>query len=237
MLWAREQIDELCAEILARGSDTPFMAALRGALAEGIFDRSVAIDELRTFLIAGHETTASALAWTVATLAEHPQLVGAVRAEAQAAADARTPEHVAEIEATLRLVKEVMRLYPPVPLNLSRAIEPTTLGPLRLARNTRVDVCSYVIQRLPWIWPDPNRVEPLRFVSNPVAGTWIPFLLGPHTCLGARLALIELPLIAARLIDTFDFVLPSGPPRVNLRVSLNPGGLEILARPRESAVR
>jgi cytochrome P450 len=232
ILWARQRLDGLCEEILARGRNTQFMTVLRGALAKGELDHDTVIDELRTFMIAGHETTATALAWTVATVASHPELLRGIRAEARMAVEARTPDDVAALEASLRLVKEVMRLYPPVPISISRAALPTNLGSIRLTPGTLVDISSYVIHRLPWIWPEPDRVEPWRFVANPLPGTWIPFLLGPHTCIGARLALIELPLIAARLVGAFDFELPKGPPRVNLRLSLNPAGLEILAKSR-----
>lgn len=229
---ARRFLDELCGEILERGAETPYLSALRAALADGAFSRETAIDELRTFLIAGHETTATALAWTLATLAEHPRLAGPLRDEAPLARRASTPEDVAAMEGSLRLVKEVMRLYPPVPISISRAVEDTELGSLPVPRGTPVDVCSYVLHRLPWLWPEPERVRPERFEVTPAPGTWIPFLIGPHTCLGARVALAELPLVAARLADAFDFTLPDGPPRVNLRLSLNPAGLRVLARPR-----
>jgi cytochrome P450 len=229
---ARRFLDALCETILRDGADTPFMATIRDALADGSLDHATAIDELRTFLIAGHETTATALAWTVALVASRPELLTALRGEAAAAAAARTPEDVAELDATLRLVKEVMRLYPPVPLSTSLAVESTTLGRLQVRRGAIIDICSYVLHRLPWSWPEPARLDPGRFLTAPAPGTWIPFLNGPHTCIGARVALCELPLIAARLIDAFDFGLPAGPPRVNLRISLNPAGLVITARPR-----
>ena len=106
---------------------------------------------------------------------------------------------------------------------------------MQLRRGVAVDVCSYVLHRLPWLWPEPTRVDPGRFAAASAPGTWIPFLIGPHTCLGARVALCELPLVTARLVDAFDFELPAGPPRVNLRLSLNPAGLVITARPRRAA--
>lgn len=229
---ARRLLDGLCAEVLERGGATPFLTIVREAIADGTLDRATAIDELRSFLIAGHETTATALAWIVATLASQPELIPPIRAEAATAVNAQTPEDVAKLEGTLRLVKEVMRLYPPVPLSIYRAVEHTTLGPLQVARGTRVDVCSYLLHRLPWVWDEPERADPDRFLGAVAPLSWIPFLIGPHTCIGARLALLELPLVAARLIDAFEFALPKGPPQLNLRVSLNPAGLLITAKSR-----
>lgn len=229
---ARRFLDGLCAEVLARGGDTPFMSALRAARAEGELDGPTAIDELRTFLIAGHETTATALAWTLATVASDPSIAAPLRPERELAARARSSEHVAELKATLLTVKEVMRLYPPVPLSVSVANADTSLGDLPIPRGTLVDVCAYVLHRLPWLWPDPDRFDAQRFVTPPPPGTWLPFLIGPHTCIGARLAMLELPLIAARILDAFELSLPDGPPRVNLRLSLHPAGLRLAVRPR-----
>ncbi|MBK6462410.1 MAG: cytochrome P450 [Myxococcales bacterium] len=67
---------------------------------------------------------------------------------------------------------------------------------------------SYLLHRLPSIWPDPERVDPERFLTTPAPGTWLPFLMGPHTCLGMRLAMMELPLVAARLLHAFELTLP-----------------------------
>ncbi len=125
-----------------------------------------------------------------------------------------------------------MRLFPPVPLSVSQATVDTELGPLSVPKGTRVDVCSYLLHRLPWLWEEPAAFRPERFVAAPPKGAYIPFLHGPHTCLGIRLAEIEVPLVTARLAGAFDFELPDGPPRVNFRLSLNPGGLKLRVKRR-----
>ncbi|HQY61189.1 MAG TPA: cytochrome P450 [Polyangiaceae bacterium] len=229
---ARRFLDAVCGEILDTGADTAFMSALRGGVSSNAMDRRTAIDELRTFLVAGHETSATALAWTIAEAAAHPELVAPLRAEAASSSRARTPDDVAALEGTARLVKEVMRLHPPVPISISQTVRDTSLGRLDLPRGTRVDVCSYLLHRLPSIWPDPERVDPERFLTTPAPGTWLPFLMGPHTCLGMRLAMMDLPLVAARLLHAFELTLPEGPPQPNLRLSLHPKGLLIRAVPR-----
>ncbi len=101
-----------------------------------------------------------------------------------------------------------------------------------VARGTPIDVCSYVLHRLPWHWADAERFDPQRFLETPTPGTYFPFLLGAHTCLGARLAMVELPLMTARLVDAFDIRLPEGPPKLNLRLSLHPANLKIAVKPR-----
>jgi cytochrome P450 len=228
---ARRWLDDLCEEILRVGRDTPFLSALRGALARGEVDRATVIDELRTFLIAGHETSATAVAWVIALLAEHGELAEPLRREAQLAPGITTVAQVGELEITARWVKETLRLYPTVPLAVSRAASDVRLGRLEVAHGTRIDMSCYVQHRLPWHWPNPERFDPDRFSRPPSFGTYLPFSMGPHTCLGQQLAMIEVPLLVSRLASQFTFELPEGPPRPNLRVSLHPAGLTIIARP------
>lgn len=101
-----------------------------------------------------------------------------------------------------------------------------------MPRGTRIDFLSYVLHRLPSHWPDPLRFDPSRFHAKPAKGTYLPYLHGGHTCLGLRLADLEVPLVTARLAGALRFELPKGPPKANLRLSLNPGGLEVRVRRR-----
>ena len=229
---AREQLDELCELLLAEGGPTPFMQALRSALAQGQLDHSTAIDELRTFLISGHETSATAAAWAVAMLAQHPREAARLVEEGQRAERIQAPEEVAELDHSVRFIKETMRLYPAVPLATAQPVRDVRLGRFDLARGTQLDISCFVQHRLPWLWPEPERFDPDRFYSTPRAGSYLPFSLGPHTCVGLQVAMIELPLLVSRLAAHFELELPEGPPRLNLRVSLHPAGLRAVARPR-----
>ncbi len=221
---AQRWFDDVCSQIFEHAKDTPFMDALRGAVADGRMTRRTAIHEIRGMLAAGHETSATAIAWCVAMLAVHPEQSEAVANEGAAAAQATTLADVRDLRATLRWCRETMRLYPPVPMSISHAIRDTTLGSLQIPRGTRIDVCSYVLHRSPELWQDPDRFDPDRFLQAPAANTYIPFLVGPHVCLGKHLAMVELPVVTARLAQKFTFELPMGPPQPNLRISLHPKG-------------
>lgn len=227
---ARRTLRELCTEILERGGDTPFMDALRRGLAEGALDRETALDELRTFLVAGHETSATALAWTLAALAQHPELAAGVRAEASRAEAARRPEDLNDLVHTERWIKETLRLFPAVPISVQQSACSGELGRLRLHVGTRVDLCSFVLHRLPSLWPQPERFDPQRFELPPAPGSYLPFLAGPHVCLGRRFAMLELSIATARLAAAFEFELPEGPPKLNLRLSLHPEGFRLRLR-------
>lgn len=227
---ARMWLDGLCRELLQHGGDTPFLRELRSALASGEMSEVAVLDEIRTFLIAGHETSATALSWIIALLAEHSEAAERVRGEAST----RGLEH---LDYTTCVIKESMRLYPPAPLSVSVAMQDVTLGDLFVPRGTRVDISSYVLHRLPWLWPEPKVFRPERFVEfdDRHTGAYFPFLLGPHRCIGAGLAMLELRIVSAMLAQAFEFELPEGPPRANLRVSLHPSGFRMRVVARRSA--
>jgi len=219
---AVHHLDRACAEILEVGRGTPLMIALRSMLGTGQIDRRTALAELRGLLIAGHETSATALAWAVAMLAQYPALAGPLREDGLAAASVTLPHEAKNLHAALRWVRETMRLYPPVPLSVSQSTRPLTLGRVEMPARSRVDVLSFILHRSPSLWSDPDEFQPSRFLTKPRPGSYFPFLVGPHTCLGIHLAMLELPLVLSRLAASFDFELPDGPPEVNLRLSLHP---------------
>jgi enediyne biosynthesis protein E7 len=221
-------VERLCRELLTQGGDTPLLRALRGARDRGELSEQVVLDELRNFLIAGHETSATALSWVLALLAQHPEAAERVRAEVAS-------QGLERLEYTTCLVKEALRLYPPAPFSVSVAMREVVLGDLLVPGGTRVDICSYVLHRLPELWPEPERFRPERFLDfdDRSTGAYLPFLLGPHRCVGAGLAMLELPLVTALVAQAFDFELPEGPPRPNLRVSLHPADFRLRVRPRQ----
>ena len=233
---ARAELDALCGRLLQSGGSTPFMTALRGGLARGELDRATVIDELRAFLIAGHETSATAAAWSLAQLAAHPEFAADIVAEGKEAASFTSAREVGGLTASARFVKETMRLFPAVPLATAQPVRDLRLGRLDLPRGTQLDISCFVQHRLPWLWPQPKIFDPERFSVAPREGTYLPFLLGPHTCVGMQLAMLELPLMLSRLAAEFEFELPAGPPTLNLRVSLHPAGLQLRARARRSTV-
>lgn len=235
---AQEWLDGLGREVLRDGASTPFMDALREGLRAGALDEQTALDELRTFLVAGHETSATALVWTLALLAEHPEVQARVHAEVAAAGPLDTVEAVNGLRYTVQVLQESMRLYPPVPVSISRATRDVRVGERQVPAGTLVDVSSYVVHRDPRWWPEPDRFDPDRFEGNTALrpGTFLPFLLGPHTCIGMRFALLELPLVLAELVSAFSFSAPQ-PPRVDLRLSLHPAGFRLALAPRPQTAR
>jgi cytochrome P450 len=229
---ALAHVNDLSEEILRHSKDAPAIEALHQARSEGALSHEQVLDNVRGLLIAGHETSATAASWSVSMLAQHPNLAESLVEERRLTESAGSLKDTMALTKAHRWARETIRLYPPAPVSISQAMEDTDLGGLFVPKGKRVDVCSYAIHRLPWLWENVGAFNPDRFTEHPRKGTYIPFLHGPHTCLGIRLAEIEVPLLTARLAGAFLFSFPKGPPSPNLRVSLHPSGLLVQVRKR-----
>lgn len=195
---------------------------------EGLSDASL-VDNLLTFVAAGHETTALALTWTLRVLADHPEIERRVLAEiAGLGADlADDPRAVDRLAFTRQVVLEVMRLYPPAPLIVRRAAADIRLGDTVVPAGQAVHVPVYALHRHRLLWDRPDVFDPDRFAPGPSAArdryAYLPFGAGPRVCIGMGLALTECLVILATLLPAFRFV-PERPgmPAAQFRVTLRP---------------
>jgi cytochrome P450 len=164
------------------------------------------VDNITTFLEAGHQTTALALTWSLYLLARAPEWQDRVRAEVTGVAGGLPigPEHMDALPVTLRVLKESMRLYPPAPVMLRQATQACTLGDVALPKDTNLMISIYVVHRHRALWADPDRFDPDRFLPEREQqiprGQYIPFGFGPRTCLGMPFALVEGLSMLATLI-------------------------------------
>ena len=140
-------------------------------------------DELMTMLVAGHETTATALAWSLERLARSPATLDRLEAELDAGRDGY-------LDAT---VSETLRVRPVVPFALRELTEPMRIGGFDLPAGTRAAPCGWLLHRRPDIYPDPDAFRPERFLEAPPGTyTWIPFGGGTRRCLGASFSMFEM---------------------------------------------
>ncbi|WP_424185645.1 cytochrome P450 [Actinokineospora sp. G85] len=182
-------------------------------------------DHMMTLLLAGHETTATALAWSLHELSRHP---AALRA-AQAAADAGDDAHLQAV------AKEAMRLRPVIYSVGRRLTEPTVVAGHRLPRGTVVSPSIGLVQRDPDNFDAPEEFRPERFLdASPESGTWIPFGGGVRRCIGAGFSLQEAAAILKAVLVRYDLEPVGSPERAKSRnITLIPsGGAKIIARRR-----
>lgn len=163
---------------------------------------------LRAVLIGGHGVPAAALASIVWELARRPELVARLRVEAEGSARGGAPP-AAHLPLAEAVVKEVLRLHPPVWLMTRVAPEDTSLGPWRLRRGDEVLVNAYLIHRDPRWWPRPDEFDPARWAAHRPGPAYLPFGAGPQVCLGAVLAMRQLTLATSRLAQRFTIDAPN----------------------------
>jgi cytochrome P450 len=160
-------------------------------------------DEVLTMLLAGHETTATALTWAWAMLDRHPQAAARLHAELDAVLGGRAPTvaDVPRLAYTRMVLDETMRLYPPLYVLSRRVREDDEIGGFRIPAGSSVDFSPYVTHRHPAFWDDPERFDPERFTPERVAArhkyAYVPFSTGPRMCIGNSFALLEATLVLA----------------------------------------
>jgi cytochrome P450 len=189
------------------------------------------IDNLITFLLAGHETTASTLTWTLFLLALSPEWQERVAQEARSVAGDAPIEakHIEQLKSTQMVLKEALRLYPPVPILSRVAARDLDLGGRQFNKGTIFIIPIYAIHRHKQLWDDPDAFDPYRFESELQDGrsrcSFMPFGAGPRICMGASFALIEATTILATLVRQVRFSAPPGlEPEPIVRVTFRPRG-------------
>jgi cytochrome P450 len=158
-------------------------------------------DELLTLLVAGHETTATSLAWAVERLVRHPEKLERLRAEAGEGRE----------EYLTATIQETLRLRPVISIVLRKLTEPVEIGGYELPAGVSVAPCIYLVHRNPEIYPEPERFLPERFLENPPGTyTWIPFGGGVRRCLGASFAQFEMAVVLSELVKRHQ-IRPANP--------------------------
>lgn len=197
-------------------------------------------DNLLTFVVAGHETTALALTWALWLVAHAPDVEQRLLEEiADVAGDATiTADHVDRLVFTKQVIQEAMRLFPPAPLIPRIAAEDIRLGEIEVKARTPVYVPVYAIHRHKLLWDAPGSFIPERFAPERGRGygrgTYLPFGAGPRICIGAAFAQIEASVILATILRHVKLTAIAGHrPRPTVRLTLRPeGGMPMMARRR-----
>ncbi|MCF8565661.1 cytochrome P450 [Alicyclobacillus tolerans] len=216
-----------------------YLFAVRTESGEGLSRQEIR-DQLATFIIGGHETTANLLGWVVFELARHPQAWEEAAREVDRVLAGRHPtfEDVRKLGFIRQVLRETMRLYPPAWTVLRETVEDLRVANVEIEAGAALIISPYVLHRSPHDFPQPETFDPQRF-SDEVEHTWrqfsyIPFGAGSRTCIGNTFAQMEAAFILAMLIQRYRWTLPSGTPvhpepSVSLRIR---DGLRVVLTPR-----
>jgi cytochrome P450 len=188
-------------------------------------------DQAMTLLLAGHETTANALAWSFYLLGRHPDVRDRIEREIDAALGDRpaTVSDLPKMPLTLQVLKESMRLYPPAYIIGRKAAAATTVRGVRVRKGQLVFVNVMGIHRRPESFPHPDRFDPDRFApeleKRLAPNAYLPFGGGPRVCIGNHFAWMEGHLVLATLCQHLRFELLSEDPiATEALVTLRPRG-------------
>jgi cytochrome P450 len=185
------------------------------------------IDEVMTLVVAGHETTASALNWTWYLLARHPEVEARLHAEIDALPAQSCPS-LAQMEGlayTQQVVNEALRLYPPGWLLSRRAIGADVLAGYDIPAGADVLLSPYLLHRHPLFWPDPDAFKPERFAPENEAArprfAYLPFAAGPRHCIGETFALYEMLMHLYKVARRYRLTyLPTEPVELEAQINL-----------------
>jgi cytochrome P450 len=191
---------------------------------------------------AGHETSTNALAWTLFLLSQHPEVARDLEDELDAALRGAPPavDDLARMPLLDAVVKESMRVLPPVPLHPRVVAEDTELAGHRLPAGSEIFLSIFHMHHDPAVFPDPDRFAPRRWESiKPSVYEYNPFSAGPRMCIGASFATMEIKIVLATILQRFRAELPAGAsvdPRIAITMAPK-GGLAMALRRRTEAVR
>jgi cytochrome P450 len=197
---ARREADELIyAQIRARRGDPrvsertdvfSLLLAARDEDGQPLTDAELR-DELMTLLVAGHETTATAMAWTLERIVRHPEVLARLQDD---------PDDGDYLDA---VIKETLRLRPVVPAVARKLLVPMEFGGWQLPAGVHIAPSIYLLHRRPDLYPDPLSFKPERFLGvTPGTYEWIPFGGGIRRCLGASFALVEMKVVLSTILKS-----------------------------------
>jgi enediyne biosynthesis protein E7 len=195
---------------------------------QGMSEREL-LDEILTLVVAGHETTASALNWTWWLLTQHPEVERRLQDENDRVGDLghASYDDLERLPYTLAAIQESMRLYPPGWLLTRRAIGPDRLGGCAVPPGTDVFISPFMVHRHPAIWDNAASFDPDRFGAGRAEGrhrfAYIPFAAGPRHCVGENLATFEMMLHLNGALRRFQLrPVVTGPVALEARINLRP---------------
>jgi len=243
--WVMKTVDrsvwEMIEERKANPSDSPDLLGLLLAQPE-LTPRRVR-DEATTFMLAGHETTANALAWTWYLLALNDDARERMHAEVDAVLGGRRPTlaDLPQLPWTTACFEEGMRIYPPAWVIPRKAVRDDVIDGHKIPKGATVYIPIHAIHHDARFWPDPETYDPSRFLHENCKGrhrsAYLPFGGGRRVCIGSSFALMEGTLILAMMSQRYSYELVAGHPVTpEATLTLRPRrGIKMIARPRPVA--
>jgi len=174
----------------------------------GLSDQTIQ-DQMLTMLIAGHDTSTAMMAWTLVCLEQHPKWKTQLQDEIRSKLGDDPPrdESTCSLPILNAVIKETLRLYPPIHVGNRLTTDNITIGGYPLPAGQRVMLSIYLVHRHPQYWQDAKKFQPERWLGEfrPASFSYIPFGGGPRNCIGGQFAQVEARIVLARILQKLDF--------------------------------
>jgi cytochrome P450 len=231
---ARRELVAVCDDIIAdrrgrAGAGQDMLGLLLDARDSGAAMTDAEVrDQVLVFLLAGHETTSTALTYALDLLSRHPDVQEKVRAEVDPVGGVPTAAQAEALTYTTMVLKEAMRLFPSAPVTGRRCVADDEIGGYAIPAGADVVVVPWVTHRHPGFWDDPERFDPQRFTPAREKArhryAWYPFGGGPRACIGQHFSMLESTIALAGLVQNFEFATAGGRPAYTNHITLRPTG-------------
>jgi cytochrome P450 len=201
-------------------------------------------DQLLTMLIAGHDTSTALLAWSLYLLGKHPEALERVTQEVNTvlAGEPVRADHLGQLTFLDCVIKESLRLYPPIHVGNRRVVEDISVSGCPIERGTRLMYSIFLSHRHPDQWTDADDFNPDRFDARgggrPAALSYVPFGAGPRNCIGAAFAQIQAKVVLAQILSDFELNYVDRPVRPYMGATLEPRPgvfMKVKRRPRPAS--
>jgi enediyne biosynthesis protein E7 len=219
---AARELERIADEIVERWRAAPAREGFLSALLADpklCADRPLLRQEILSLLLAGHETTATALSWCCHLLATHPEAQSRLREEVRRVRPdgaAPTAADLPRLPYTRMVLEETLRLYPSVWMITRRAVAGDEIDGYEVPAGSDLLISVYTLHRHPGFWEAPEAFRPERFAADPgharPSHAYLPFGLGARACLGRGFAFLELTLAVSRIVRSFELVPDPGRP-------------------------
>lgn len=200
------------------------------------FSEAEMVDQVAIFFLAGHETSASLLGWALWCLAAAPDWAAQVTEESQTFMAAPSFSALSKMPVTRNVLRETLRLYPPVPMFVRETTQAEQFRNRDIAKGAQIVISPWHLGRHEALWEAPDMFDPSRWESDkPVREAWIPFSSGPRVCPGAGFAMVEATVLLASLMTQFEFALQETPVPVAHLTVRSRDGISLLVTKRKQS--
>lgn len=216
--------NEIAADIAPDDLATKIMATPDPETGE-TFTTDEMVDQVAIFFLAGHETSASLLGWALWCLAAAPDWAEQVRREARVFMAKPEMSALSKMPITRNVLRETLRLYPPVPMFVREAVRPKTFRKRDIKVGSQIVISPWHLGRHEALWDEPDTFDPSRWErETPPREAWLPFSAGARVCPGAGFAMTEGAVLLAALMSRFQFSIDDTPvPVAHLTVRTRDG--------------